>query len=83
MSIYKMSGMTSSLYTEWSQVADIRNGAHIVAATPGRLLDVMDSGCPSQNFKVSGFQNITDVSCWDFRNEDGPHACTPNPTGGA
>jgi len=26
------------------QVADIRNGAHIVAATPGRLLDVMDSG---------------------------------------
>ena len=27
------------------EVADIRNGAHIVAATPGRLLDVMDSGC--------------------------------------
>ena len=26
------------------QVADIRNGAHIVAATPGRLLDVIDGG---------------------------------------
>jgi superfamily II DNA/RNA helicase len=26
-----------------AQVADVRNAGHLVAATPGRLLDVMDS----------------------------------------